>query len=332
VAQRLAVVALAALAAGCGNDSAPADAFVALDAPEHVGAGPGGGLLDNLVFAVVGDSRPVNPDDTANYPTAIVQTIFDDVEHDPTHPRFTITTGDYMHATTTGTQVDPQLDLYLGARAAYTGVVYPAMGNHECNSLTQSNCGPNGPDGEPPNYTQFLSRLVAPVGESRPYYVERFAALDKSWTAKLVFVAANAWDAAQAAWFQAVLADEPTTYTFVVRHEPPESIHAPGVPPTTALLATYPPTLLIVGHIHTYEHVGSANELMVGNGGAPLDTTVNFGYVTIARRSDGVLEVTSRDYQSLAVVDRFDVDAAGNVVAQPGLAVPPGPVPAGSPQ
>jgi hypothetical protein len=34
------------------------DANIALDAPAHVGAGPGGGLLDELRFAVVGDTRP----------------------------------------------------------------------------------------------------------------------------------------------------------------------------------------------------------------------------------------------------------------------------------
>src|SRR6185312_12473259 len=106
-------------------------------------------------FAVVGDTRPANVDDTAGYPTAIVQTIFGDVAADPAQPRFAVTTGDYMFATVDGGQVDPQLDAYLGARAAYNGVVYPAMGNHECNGYTDSNCGPSGMGHEPPNYLEY---------------------------------------------------------------------------------------------------------------------------------------------------------------------------------
>ena len=39
-----------------------------------------------------------------------------------------------------------------------------------------------------------------------------------SWTAKLVFIAANAWDGTQQFWLDNVLG-EPTTYTFCVRHE-----------------------------------------------------------------------------------------------------------------
>src|SRR5262249_59331254 len=66
----------------CGRDATPqqpADAYVNLDAPDHAGAGPGGGLLPELRFAVVGDTRPANLDDTANYPTDIVRAIWTDV-------------------------------------------------------------------------------------------------------------------------------------------------------------------------------------------------------------------------------------------------------------
>ena len=110
----------------------------------------------------------------------------------------------------------------MDATAAYTGLVYAAMGNHECNGYTKSNCGPAGVDGQPPNYRQFMARMVAPIGETKPYFVERFAATDGSWSAKFVFVAGNAWDKLQEGWLEAVLG-EPTTYTFVIRHEPPES-------------------------------------------------------------------------------------------------------------
>jgi hypothetical protein len=303
------------LVASCDSSSSlppPVDAYQPLDAPAHPGAGPGGGLLDQLSFAVVGDTRPANLDDTAGYPTAIVQTIFGDVAADPAQPRFAVTTGDYMFASVTGGQVDPQLAAYLAARAAYSGVVYPAMGNHECNGYTDSNCGPNGKDHEPANYMEFIARMAMPIGEARPYYIERFAALDASWTAKVIFIAANAWDAAQQAWLDAVLT-EPTTYTFVVRHEPPDSNTAPGVEPTTLTLAKFPLTMLITGHTHTYQHIPAYREIIVGNGGAPLTSAFDYGYVTVVRQSDGTLQVTSKDYQTLATIDQFSVNPDGTL-------------------
>ena len=107
--------------AACESSSkvTPLDASMPLDAPDRPGAGNGGGKLDDLRFAVVGDTRPANLDDTANYPTAIVQQIWTDVEAEVPHVAFAITTGDYMFASTGGQEAAPQLDLYLGARMAF---------------------------------------------------------------------------------------------------------------------------------------------------------------------------------------------------------------------
>ncbi len=296
----------------CGRSSytdPPADAWVNLDAPDHLGAGPGGGKLANLVFAVVGDTRPANLDDTANYPTDIVRAIWADVEADPAKPPFAVTSGDYMFASTLA-NVDAQLDLYLGARAAYSGIVYPTMGNHECNGYTKSNCGPGGTDGAPPNYTEYLSRMVQPLGEDRVWFAERFAATDGSWTAKFVFVAANAWNSTQAHWLDSVLG-EPTTYTFVIRHEPHYSDTAPGVDPSQQIMAAHPLTMLITGHTHSYEHVPAYREIIVGTGGAPLSASTNYGYVIVARQPDGTLQETAYDYATHAVVDHFTVGPGG---------------------
>lgn len=301
------------LIAGCRAASPaaePADAWVALDAPAAPGAGKGGGLLDELRFAIVGDTRPANLDDTAHYPTEIVRTIFTAVEAEDPHPPFIVTTGDYMFASTTTHEQTPQLDLYLSARAAYRGIVYPALGNHECDGYTKSNCGPGGINGQPANYTTYLQRMVEPIGEHRPYFIERFAATDGSWTAKFVFIAANAWSSDQAAWLEQVLS-EPTTYTFAVRHEPHYSDTAPGVTPSAAILARHPMTLLIVGHTHSYQHIPGYRELIVGNGGAPLTSATNYGYVIVARGADGVLGVTAYDYASRATMDQFAITAAG---------------------
>jgi hypothetical protein len=304
---------LLALTIACGGAPArtpPDDAYVVLDAPAHPGAGPGGGLLSTLTFAVIGDSRPAVLDDTAHYPTDIVRQIFGAVEGEATHPEFAVTTGDYMFASTTGSEVGPQLELYLGARGTYTGVVYPAMGNHECDGYTASNCGPGSAQGNTTNYFQFLQRMIEPIGESQAYYVERFAAMDGSWTAKLVFIAANAWNDAQNRWLERVLG-EPTTYTFVIRHEPHYSNTAPGVDATTPILAAHPLTMLITGHTHSYEHVPAYREIVVGNGGAPLTSNTDYGHVIVARQPDGTLQVTSYALTDHAIVERFAVRPDG---------------------
>ena len=300
------------LTACTANGSSPAipDAHLPLDAPARLGAGNGGGLVDDLRFAVVGDTRPANLDDTANYPTAIVRQIWTDVEAEVPHPAFAVTTGDYMFASTDHAEQGPQLDLYLGARAAFHGIVYPTLGNHECDGYTKSNCGPSGVTGEPANYLVYMSRMVEPLDELRPYYVERFAATDSNWTAKFVFIAANAWNKDQAAWLEQTLS-EPTTYTFVMRHEAHDSPTAPGVGPTTLILAKHPLTMLIVGHTHAYRHVPAYREIIVGNGGAPLTSSTNYGYVIVARNPDGTIGVTSYDYLSHAVVEQFVVKPDG---------------------
>jgi len=303
------------LIAGCRSieppqQAATVDAWVPLDAPASLGAGNGGGLLDELRFAVIGDTRPANLDDTAHYPTSVVGQIWAAVEAEQPHPPFVVTTGDYMFASTAGHEQVPQLDVYLGARAAYHGIVYPALGNHECNGYTNSNCGPGGVTGLPANYTTYLQRMIEPLGEHRPYYVERFAATDGSWTAKFVFVAPNAWSSDQSSWLETALS-EPTTYTFVVRHEPHYSDTAPGVTPSAAIMARHPMTLLITGHTHSYEHIPAYREIIVGNGGAPLTSGMNYGYVIIARGADGNLTVTSYDYATREIIDQFAITAIG---------------------
>lgn len=309
----LAVVVVVATACTQGGETTttpPADAYVALDAPDRVGAGNGGGKLDELRFAVVGDTRPANLDDTAHYPTDIVKTIWTAVEAEVPHPAFAVTTGDYIFAATTQHEQGPQLDLYLAAREAFHGIVYPAIGNHECDGYTKSNCGPGAVDGTPPNYLTYMDRMVKPLGEAHAYYVERFAATDNSWTAKVVVVAANAWSSEQALWLDQILS-EPTTYTFVIRHEPHDAGTAPGVGPSTHIIAVHPLTMLIVGHSHTYRHIPAWREIVVGNGGAPLTSSINYGYVIIARNADGTLTTTAYDYETHAVIDQFTVTANG---------------------
>jgi hypothetical protein len=255
--------------------------------------GPSGGTAPVLRFAIVGDTRPANEDDTAGYPTAIIDAIYSDVAATSPPLPFVVSTGDYQFASVTGTESAPQLDLYMQARAKFPGVLLPAMGNHECTGYTSSNCGLANKDGLTPNYTAFLERMLWPIHETLPYYAVTFDAPNHAWTSKLVFIAANAWDDTQASWLERALS-MPTTYTFVVRHEANEATTAPGTTPSEAIVKAHPFTLELCGHSHTYSR--KENRVVFGNGGAPLTGTEGYGYGLVQQRADGTLTVDAIDY------------------------------------
>ena len=152
-------------------------------------------------------------------------------------------------------------------------------------------------DGVTANYSAFLEKMLAPIGKTQPYYAIDLAAADATWTAKFVFVAANAWSSAQEAWLESALA-KPSTYTFVVRHEPASCHERPGVTPSEPVMARHPYTLAIVGHSHTYAHdPETPRQVLVGNGGAPL-TSKDYGFALFSQRPDGVLDVDMLQWQT----------------------------------
>jgi hypothetical protein len=277
--------------------------------------GANGGTLSSLLFAVVGDTRPATIDDTSAYPSAIIKQIYADISARSPMPPFVVSTGDYMFATASGSQASPQADLYLAARATYSGMWYPAMGNHECTGATASNCGPGGSSGTTNNYSVFLSKLLGPIAKTTPYYTININAPDGSWTSKFVFIAANAWDSTQSSWLDAELAKS-TTYTFIVRHEPAAANTAPGVTPSEAIMAKHPYTLSIVGHTHTYEHP-STREVLMGNGGAPLTGSKNYGYGLFTQRADGAIQVEMIDYSTGASDSSFKFAVKADGTATP---------------
>jgi hypothetical protein len=266
--------------------------------------GADGGTLSRLLFAVVGDTRPATPDDTEGYPTPIVTAIYADLRALRPRPAMVVSTGDYMFASTSPphgeSQASPQLDIYMQARERFPGAFFPAMGNHECTGATSSNCGYGASNGVTANYSAFLRLMLGPIQKSEPYYAldideadaRREAGVDAAapWTAKFVFIAANAWSSTQESWLEATLA-RPSTYTFVVRHEPASASTAPGVIPSEQIMARHPYTLSIVGHSHTYAHDRETpREVLIGNGGAPL-TSKDYGFGVFSQRSDGAIVV-----------------------------------------
>jgi hypothetical protein len=298
---------LFALLVACGGGNAGKDAGGDGPIPDAATA-----YANTFRFAVVGDTRPASEDDVAGYPTSVITKIWGDVEASQPHPDFAVSTGDYMFASPSAATptVDAQLDLYLRARAQFTNAVFAAMGNHECTGATASNCGPGATSGITLNMTEFLKRMLNPIGLMLPYYAFAFHASDNSWTAKLVVIAANAWNPTQSAWLDTTLA-MPTTYTFVVRHESTVTTDTPGVTPSDAIVAKYPLTLLIVGHTHTWSHYAADKELIVGNGGAPLTTGTNYGYTIVERLASGVIQITAYDYSSNTMVQQFRINPDG---------------------
>lgn len=266
-------------------------------APIEGTVGPAGGSVSRLYFAVVGDTRPVAIDDVADYPSAVLSKIYTTMDAVVPRPSFAVSTGDYQYTSRSGNAGPPQVGLYLAARAAYRGVLFPAMGNHECTGLTSSNCGAGNTDGITGAYRAYLTKLLAPIGQSVPYYEVDVDSKDGSWTSKLVFIAPNAWSSDQATWFDHAMSRR-TTYTFVVRHEGSNATAAPGVTPSEQILAAHPYTLAICGHTHTYDHP-KGREVIVGNGGAPLvSSTKGYGFAVLSQQADGSIAVDMIDYAS----------------------------------
>ncbi len=305
------LAALAALACGQAPKPAPAPSTLA----------PDGGPLSELVFAVVGDTRPPNSDENGAYPTQVITKIYQDVQALSPHPAFVIATGDYQYTTPGNGNAQIQIGYYATAMKLFDGPIFAAMGNHECTGYTSSNCGSGSADGLTTNYTQFLSQILGPIQQAQPYYSIPLHAGDGSWTAKIVVIAANAWDDAQASWLTQTL-QQPTTYTFVVRHEPTSADTAPGTTPSAQILSNQPYTLLLVGHTHSFEHPSDnssgwsgqncrcdTREIIIGNGGAGYGP---YGFGLVTRQTDGNITLQQYDESSNAPTGiSFTVTPAG---------------------
>ena len=273
----------------------------------------------------MGDTRPSTEDDTAGYPKTVITKIWQDIEAASPRPAFAITTGDYMFASpsrTPGTQAT-QMGDYMTARAAFSNILFPAMGNHECDGATADNCyacgsACNNVGGscvggvcQTPNYGVFLSEMLTPIGQSLPYYTIDVNGTNNAWTAKFVFVACNVWSPTQATWLASQLSTT-TTYTFVVRHEGTIANTAPclsgsGSNNADTIIGQHPHTLLIAGHTHTYAYYSSEKQVIVGNGGAPLSGSTDYGYVIARRQASGSIVFTEYDYATNAVNNTFTV-------------------------
>src|SRR5260221_10014157 len=93
----------------------PADLAMA-GLPKGGNVGPGGGAVDRLYFAVHGDTRPMNCNDTAGYPTMIIQNIYK--REAAANVEFAVDVGDHMFVCSgTLAQAQAQMKLYTAAAA-----------------------------------------------------------------------------------------------------------------------------------------------------------------------------------------------------------------------
>jgi hypothetical protein len=263
--------------------------------------GPNGGTVSLLSFAVFGDTRTTDVDMPAEFPTPIVTSIMQGIQ--TLGPPLTIAMGDYTNVDDL-TDANTEIDDLLSAESGYHGFVAYIMGNHECGGSASTNC-PTG--SETPASQVFMSRLIP--FSSTPYYY--FVVHTSLGDAKFIQIAANAWTQTQSDWLTATLAI-PSTYTFVSRHEEPGDTKSPGAAPSDSILAAAspPPTLELYSHKHYYQYLGG-NQVISGNGGAPLDCFPYYGYLYVTQRADGNIAVTEYQQGTNSPTESWAVTPAG---------------------
>ena len=96
----------------------------------------------------------------------------------------------------------------------------------------------------------------------------------------------------------------------MVRHEDVGATTGPCVTQMNSMLASAKYDLLIDGHSHQFANNSTAShkEIIVGNGGAPITGSYNYGFVTIQQQAAGGFVVTDYDYQSMAALATFTVN------------------------
>src|SRR5579871_4448752 len=276
---------------------------MAQPAPPPTGTvGPSGGSVSLLHFGLTGDTRPPSCEDTAGYPTDVIDNIADRFQSRAV--QFALDLGDHMYVCNNDLPTaQAQMSLYMQATTRYGGTWFMTMGNHECYG------GPCLLGSQQANYVASMQAL-APIANS-PYY--RFDVETMHGRAAFVIVADNAWDQTQASWLDAALADADgsATYTIVARHHPPGDTSVSTNADSLAIIRNHKFALLLTGHSHLYKHptTDGGRDLILGTGGAPLIAGGAFwGYAVVDQQADGTLQVTVHDLNNDASpVDTWSV-------------------------
>jgi hypothetical protein len=266
--------------------------------------GPHGGSVNLLHFAMSGDTRPPSCEDTANYPSAIINAIGDAEKR--AGAQFALDLGDHMYVcNNAASAATAQMNLFMQGTQHFGGTWFMTEGNHECMGSGSGSC-PTGSTNV--NFQAFLQAL-APIS-STPYYsvnVQTSLGL-----ATLVFIADNSWDTTQESWLKSTLAqaDQNAKYTLVAKHHPESDSSISSNSTIMQIIRAHKFALLLTGHAHQYQHqtTDSGRDLILGNGGAPLISTGTFnGYAMVDQLADGRLQVSVYDVADGTKMDEWSV-------------------------
>ena len=123
----------------------------------------------------------------------------------------------------------------------------------------------------------------------------------------MIVLACNAWDTAQKDFLTSELETQ-DTYHIVVRHEPIAVSNAPCSHDANAIIHSHKVDLLLVGHTHTFKHIGT-NEVVIGTGGAPMVDSTPPGFALVELKSNG-FQVAQYDAATNAPLHVFTVPFA----------------------
>jgi hypothetical protein len=267
----------------------------------QTGVGPHGGTVSLLHFGITGDTRPPSCEDTAGYPTSVINGIVDQMS--ARNIQFGLDLGDHMYVCNNDlTTATTQMNLYMQSIGRFNGTFFMTEGNHECYGGLCLQGSTNA------NYVAFMTAL-APIATS-PYYTFN---IDTSLgRATFVIIADNSWDQNQAAWLTQTLttADQAAKYTIVARHHPEGDSSVTTNSDSMAIVRQHKFALFLTGHSHLYDHMTTDNgrDLVLGTGGAPLIAGGAFhGYGIIDQTNAGMLQVTIYDTSTNAQVDSWSV-------------------------
>ena len=277
------------MAAGCADAGASGEADAG--SPPSGSVGPAGGTVDRLWFATTGDTRPGSCDATDQYPQATISTIAASMK--ALAVQFALDLGDHMYVCNQSfAEATQQMGFYTAAVAQGPATWFMTMGNHECGSYNRGTGGSNGcfDASADANFHAYMAAL----GRPRPYYAVDIGT--SRGLARIVSIADDAWDAAQAAWLEQTLADADlhAKYTIVARHHPVAGSRT-GSGDVVATIERHKYTLVLTAHVHAYRHGTDhgGRAAIIGLGGAP--GVMPPGFATVLQNTDGSLTFTLRD-------------------------------------
>jgi predicted phosphodiesterase len=237
------------------------------------------GHFERLRVGLVGDTRPAVAGGV--YPTQIITHIYQEL--DARAPDFAVSLGDYVFVSPSNlAMAKAQMMTYLGARGNFHGNVYYVVGNHE---------------GYGDNIVAFRQTM------SNAAYFSLHGTVGTQ-TFKFVIVADDVWTPQEEVWVKQALAKQ-TAYTFICRHHPSYNTDTNEMY-ILSVLQPFARTLLIDGHTHVYERQAS-REIVIGNGGAPLDSSSYYGYVMLDVDPAGSVNVTAYRESDDAQMETFSV-------------------------